>query len=244
MGAGVLVGVVGISEHRDAAKRIIDCLVAGLLLVALLPLIVLVAIAIKLDSPGPVFYRCRRVGFRGSELAMLKFRKMTQGAGGLALTTAGDARFTRVGRLLAATKLDELPQLWHVLRGEMSLVGPRPEDPEFVALYPAQYDAILNVKPGVTGLCQIAFIRESKLLDPDDAVASYITRLLPAKVELDVLYAQQRSLRMDLGILAWTAVAILRRKSVTLDRNSGRLALRRRSSSPVAQHNPVEEPGC
>jgi len=214
-------------EQMDIGKRVLDFSIALVLLVVLVPLIVAVAVAIKLDSRGPVFYRCRRVGFRGSELRMLKFRKMSNGASGLALTTAGDARLTRCGRILAATKLDELPQLWHVFKGEMSLVGPRPEDPDFVALYPSEYETILDVKPGMTGLCQLAFVGESKLLDPDNAIATYVERLLPAKVELDLLYARRRSLRMDIGILIWTALALLLRQDLAVSRASGRLSRRR-----------------
>src|SRR5215210_218333 len=118
-----------------AAKRTLDVVVSALFLVLLAPLIVLIAIAIKVDSRGPVFYRCRRIGYHGCEFAMLKFRKMVADAAGPALTVASDPRFTSIGRLLARTKLDELPQLWNVLKGQMSLVGPRPEDPAFVALY-------------------------------------------------------------------------------------------------------------
>jgi lipopolysaccharide/colanic/teichoic acid biosynthesis glycosyltransferase len=159
---------------------------------------------------------------------MLKFRKMADGCGGPPLTTTDDARLTRCGRILAATKLDELPQLWHVLKGEMSLVGPRPEDPDFVAVHKPAYRQILEVKPGITGLSQLAFVREMKVLDPEDRIASYLTRLLPAKVQLDLLYARSRSVRMDLRIIAWTAVAVLLRRDVAVDRTTGRLGLRRR----------------
>jgi lipopolysaccharide/colanic/teichoic acid biosynthesis glycosyltransferase len=107
-------------------KRALDFVLAGVLLVLLAVPIVLLALAIRLDSPGPAFFRCRRIGFRGREFRMFKFRKMHDDASGPALTAKGDARFTRLGRFLAETKLDELPQLWNVLTGEMSLVGPRP----------------------------------------------------------------------------------------------------------------------
>jgi lipopolysaccharide/colanic/teichoic acid biosynthesis glycosyltransferase len=113
-------------------RRLVDIAVSGLVLLIALPVLLVVAAVIKLDSNGPVFFRCRRVGFHGGELLMLKFRTMRQGAVGAAVTLSGDDRFTRVGHLLAKTKFDELPQLWHVLRGEMTLVGPRPEDPGFV----------------------------------------------------------------------------------------------------------------
>lgn len=212
----------------EGAKRMLDVAAAGLLLLVLAPLLALVALLIKLDSPGPVFYRCRRVGYRGAELAMLKFRKMRPGADGLPLTLSEDERFTRIGRLLARTKLDEVPQLWNVLRGEMSLVGPRPEDRSFVELHRDAYEEILQVRPGVTGLCQLAFAEESSILDPADRVRDYTERLLPQKTRLDRLYASRRSVGMDLRILAWTVLAVALKQAVAVHRESGRLTVRRR----------------
>jgi lipopolysaccharide/colanic/teichoic acid biosynthesis glycosyltransferase len=208
------------------SKRALDIVVAASVLLLSAPLLAIIALAIKLESRGPVFFRCRRVGFEGAELAMLKFRKMKDRAAGVALTLANDARFTRVGRWLAKTKLDELPQLWNVLRGEMALVGPRPEDPGFVELRRDDYAVILSVKPGITGLCQLAFAKESEILDPNDRVGTYVTRLLPQKAALDRLYAERRSFLMDLKILAWTAVAVLGRRDVAVHRSTGDLTLR------------------
>src|SRR3954447_6963215 len=178
-------------------KRTLDVLGATLLCVLLLPLLVAIALLVVVDSPGPVFYRAQRVGFRGRPLAMLKFRKMHATVGGDPLTLAHDPRFTRVGAWLARTKLDELPQLWHVLRGEMSLVGPRPESPDFVARFGAEYDVILAVRPGLTGFTQLAFAREGAILDPDDPGGHYVRALLPQKVALDRLYARRASVRRD-----------------------------------------------
>ncbi len=217
------------------AKRVLDLVGSAVLLVLLLPVIVLLAVVIKLDSPGPLFFRCRRVGFRGRDLEMLKFRKMLISAPGPALTVPEDARFTRVGRFLASTKLDELPQLWNVLKGEMSLVGPRPEDPQFISLYPEEYERILTVKPGVTGLCQLAFAREGELLSPGDRIGMYIQNLLPQKVQIDTLYASGRTLAMDLRILVWTGVAVLLRRDVAVHRESGRLSVRRRPRLEVPE---------
>jgi lipopolysaccharide/colanic/teichoic acid biosynthesis glycosyltransferase len=209
-------------------RRVLD-LALGLPLFAIaVPLIGILALAIRLDTPGPTFYRCRRVGLRGRTFDMLKLRKMVDGAAGPALTAANDARLTRCGRFLAATKLDELPQLWHVIRGQMSLVGPRPEDPAFVALYPDQYAEICSVKPGITGLCQLAFTRESAILGTGEGISSYVDRLLPAKVQIDLFYARERTLRMDLRILTWTAIALGLRKDVAVHRSSGRLSIRKR----------------
>jgi lipopolysaccharide/colanic/teichoic acid biosynthesis glycosyltransferase len=223
-------------DHSPDAivRRLLDIAVSGLVLLIALPILLVVAAVIKLDSTGPVFFRCRRVGFHGGELLMLKFRKMRQGAVGAAVTLSGDDRFTRVGHLLAKTKFDELPQLWHVLRGEMTLVGPRPEDPGFVELRGADYATILTVKPGVTGLCQLAFAKEGEVLRPDDRIRDYVERLLPQKAALDVLYVGRRSLLMDFRILAWTAVAVLGRRDVAVHRSTGKLGLRRRPLEDVA----------
>ncbi len=209
-------------------KRTLDLIVAGGLLLLLAPLFALAALTVRLESPGPVFYRCRRVGHGGSPLAMLKFRKMQHGAAGLALTTDGDGRFTRIGALLARTKLDELPQLWQVFRGQMSLVGPRPEDPDFVSHHQDDYKAILSVRPGITGLSQIAFAEEGQILDDEDPLGHYLDRLLPQKVAMDRMYAEHRSLRLDLRILFWTSAAVILRRKVAVHRQSGRMNLRRR----------------
>jgi lipopolysaccharide/colanic/teichoic acid biosynthesis glycosyltransferase len=211
-----------------AAKRALDVIGAGFLLLVCAPLILVVAAIVRLETPGPAFYGCRRVGFRGRELQMLKFRKMRTGASGPALTIADDERFTRVGRFLARSKLDELPQLWNVLWGEMSFVGPRPEDPSFVALQPDEYRQILRVKPGMTGLSQLAFAKEGEVLDPENPLDDYVARLFPQKISLDRLYAERRNLRMDLRITFWTAAAVLLGRNVAVDRKTGKLGLRRR----------------
>jgi len=226
-------------------KRAADVVVASLLLFVLAPLLLACAIAITLDSRGPVFYRCRRVGYRGRQLDMLKFRKMHHDAAGRALTLARDDRFTRVGRLLAQLKLDELPQLWNVLRGDMSLIGPRPEDPSFVDLHRDAYDEILSVRPGITGLSQLAFARESAILDPHDPVAFYTGRLLPQKMSLDCLYAREWTPGMDLRIFWWTLAAVVTRMDVAVSRETG--TLRRRVRPAVAVGQPpiavaLEEP--
>jgi lipopolysaccharide/colanic/teichoic acid biosynthesis glycosyltransferase len=202
--------------------------------VLLAPLVLALGVAIKLDSPGPIFYRCRRIGVRGGEFAMLKFRKMWDGASGPALTVANDERFTRIGRFLARSKLDEIPQLWNVLKGEMSLVGPRPEDPQFVALHRDDYRPILGVRPGITGLSQLAFARESEILDTGDLEGHYLRRILPQKLHIDRLYVERRSLLRDLEILAWTAAAILFRREVAVHRATGRLNVRRRPKAASA----------
>lgn len=231
------------AEHRQgtpsqtAAKRMLDVVVASLMLVLFLPLLLLVAAAVKLTSRGPLFFRSVRVGLLGAELRMLKFRKMRDGVSGPALTAKDDARFTRIGRLLARSKLDEMPQLWNVVKGEMSLVGPRPEDPGFVAAREDEYARILTVKPGITGLCQLAFAKESELLESEGTVDAYVGRLLPKKIDLDLLYVERRSIALDLRILAWTAAAVLLRRDVAVHRETARLSHRRRPKTeavPIA----------
>ena len=227
------------SAHRrarldGALKRTLDVVVAAPVLLLLAPLFIVVAATIKLESPGGVFYRCRRVGRGGRELQMLKFRKMHEGARGPALVQTKDERFTRLGAFLARTKLDELPQLWNVLKGEMSLVGPRPEDPSFVEQHREAYDAILAVRPGVTGLSQLAFARETEVLDPGDQVGHYVSRILPQKMQMDRLYAVQRSLSMDLKILWWTLCAVAGRLDVAVHRDTGRLNRRRPRAAGTA----------
>jgi lipopolysaccharide/colanic/teichoic acid biosynthesis glycosyltransferase len=240
--AGTRVGdAVETRRASGAAKRALDVVVSAMALLLLSVFIAAIALAIKLESRGPVFYRCRRVGPGGRELWMLKFRKMPAVTEGPALTVPDDARFTRIGRHLARTKLDEIPQLWNVLTGSMSLVGPRPEDPSFVELFPADYDEILRVRPGITGLTQLAFAHEGKILDSRDRVGDYVRRLLPQKIQIDRFYVVKRSTLMDLRILAWTAIAVVFKAEIAVDRSTGRLTLRRRP--PVRAEEPCEAEG-
>ena len=193
------------------AKRLFDIIVslAALLLLAL-PMLA-VAAWIKLDSPGPVFFRQQRVGRHGVPFAIHKFRSMRHGAGGLALTVGGDARITRAGRWLRRTRLDELPQLLDVLAGDMSLVGPRPEVPRYVALYPPGLrERVLAVRPGLTDPASLAYIDEAALLaaaaDPE---REYVERILPAKLQAAAAYAERATLASDIAVLARTARALL-----------------------------------
>jgi lipopolysaccharide/colanic/teichoic acid biosynthesis glycosyltransferase len=220
---------VHIATTADAfARRLLDFVVAAVLLLLLLPVILVAMVLIKLDSPGPIFYRGRRVGYKGEDLRMLKFRKMNDGASGAKITAGKDHRLTRVGVWLTRLKIDEIPQLWHVLKGEMSLVGPRPEDPEFVAMMQADYELILEVRPGVTGYSQIAFAEEIDILDPENPLAHYVDRLLPQKLGLDKMYARECSTWLNLRILAWTAAAVVLRRAVAVNRETGVMNLRKR----------------
>ncbi|MGI9539513.1 MAG: sugar transferase [Miltoncostaeaceae bacterium] len=184
---------------------------ASLAALVALPLFVAVAIAIVVESRGPVFYRAHRVGQHGREFRMLKFRKMHSDAAGPRLTQGDDERFTRVGRFLAKSKLDELPQLVNVLTGEMALVGPRPEDPTYVALYPQAFEQILTVPPGITGPAQLDHIDESDELTGEDFEHHYCSVILPRKLETDCHYVENRSTQLDLRILFQTIGTSLRR---------------------------------
>lgn len=210
------------------ARRTLDVVLSATLLLLLTPVILAAIAMIKLDSPGPAFYRARRVGWKGRDLRMLKFRKMADGATGAKLTARTDRRLTRVGAWMTRAKLDEIPQLWHVLRGEMSLVGPRPEDPDFVELVHEDYKVILQVRPGVSGYSQLAFAEESNILDSSDPMSHYLGRLFPQKRGLDKLYASEQSLRLYLRILFWTVVAVVLRRNVAVNRETGKMNLRSR----------------
>lgn len=217
--------------RADAVKRGIDVVTAIALLVLTLPLTAIVALAIVVESRGPVFYRAERVGRGGRTMRMLKFRKMHRDARGLNLTARADQRLTRVGAVLVRTRLDELPQLINVVRGEMSMVGPRPEDPAFVVARPGDYDEILRVRPGITGLAQLAFADERHILSPVDPVRDYLERIFPQKCSLDRLYVERGDLAMDLRILFWTVVVVLLRRPVAVDRKSGSIRRRHRPNA-------------
>ena len=197
------------------AKRLFDLLFAIAALLLLSPLLLLLALAIRLDSPGPVFFRQERVGRLGVLFRIHKFRTMRVDAQahGLAITVGQDARITRVGHWLRHYRLDELPQFVDVLLGRMSLVGPRPEVPRYVAHYPPALRArVLAVRPGITDPASLAHIDESALLaaaaDPE---REYIERILPAKLALQAAYAERATLRSDLGVLGRTLRVLLSR---------------------------------
>jgi lipopolysaccharide/colanic/teichoic acid biosynthesis glycosyltransferase len=193
-------------------KRAFDILVSLAGLIILSPLLLLLAIAVRVTSPGPIFYRAVRVGRGGVEFRLLKFRSMVVNADriGPAVTGAADPRITPIGRLLRRTKLDELPQLWNVLVGEMSLVGPRPEAPKYVALYTRKQRAVLKVRPGITSPASVRYRNEEALLTGEDWERKYIDEIMPAKLAVDLEYAAHPSLLRDIGILFQTAIALFR----------------------------------
>lgn len=212
-------------EIRKATALAVDVVIATLALILIAPLFALIAICVAVESKGKVFYRAHRTGYQGRSLAVLKFTKM-QDVEGPPLTTDDDERFTRIGRLLARTKLDELPQLLNVVRGDMALVGPRPEDPQFIALHPDSYAQILSVRPGITGVSQLAYASESTILESEDPVSDYVDRVLPQKVGLDTRYAASKSIVLDLKVLFWTIAAVVLRQDVAVNRRTLNLTLR------------------
>lgn len=195
-------------------SRAIDVLAATAGLVVLSPLLLLAAAAVAIDSPGPVLFRQQRVGRHGALFEILKFRSMKVGAeaAGGQLTVGKDPRVTRVGAILRKTKFDEIPQLINVLRGEMALVGPRPEVPKYVALYTPEQRAVLAVRPGITDPASIAYRRESELMAGSvDPERLYTEVLLPRKLALNLEYLKLRTVASDLGVIAQTLLALLRR---------------------------------
>jgi lipopolysaccharide/colanic/teichoic acid biosynthesis glycosyltransferase len=182
-------------------SRAVDALILLLLSPVLVPLGLLIAAVVFVDSPGSVFYRATRIGLDGKPFRMLKFRTMKTGSKGPGISTSFDERFTPVGRFLARYRLDELPQFWNVIKGEMRVVGPRPEDPDFVREHKREYDEILKVAPGITGPTQLVHFLDD--LDTHNPLAHYET-ILPGKISLDVSYARIHSFRGDVLILART----------------------------------------
>ena len=196
------------------SKRIFDWLASGLGLLVLSPVLMALALWIKLDSPGPVFFRQERVGQGGRVFRIHKFRTMVSDAErrGLQITVGADARVTRVGQWLRKYKLDELPQLLDVWLGHMSLVGPRPEVPRYVACYPADVrEVVLSVRPGITDRASIEFKDENEILGrAADPHLAYVNEVLPIKLRYYLAYVQSRSFWGDIGIIFATLRALVR----------------------------------
>lgn len=192
------------------ATRFFDAAVSLGGLVILSPLLALLAVLVKASSRGPAFFCAERVGKEGHLFRLYKFRTMRQGsAEGRALTTRGDPRVTGVGRFLRRHRLDELPQLWNVLRGDMGLVGPRPEDPRYVARYTPEQRRVLTVRPGLTGAAALEYLDEESLLSGPDWEDRYLGRILPEKLRIELDYLDRRSFASDLGVVARTAARLL-----------------------------------
>lgn len=199
-------------------KRFFDCCMSVAALTVLFPFFLVLAILIKIDTSGPVFYRAKRVGRDGEIFFMYKFRTMRRDADkmGPAVTFNNDPRITRVGNWLRRFRVDELPQFINVLIGDMSIVGPRPEAPEFVQLDLPIWEQVLSVRPGICGLTQLACaIDEAALLTEQDSVnADYLTKILPVKLKMDLAYIRKQSFFYDIYLLVQTALLLLRQKQM------------------------------
>jgi lipopolysaccharide/colanic/teichoic acid biosynthesis glycosyltransferase len=188
-------------------KRIFDVLSSLLALILLSPFFLIIALIIKLTSPGPVFYKGKRLGKGGELFLMHKFRSMVANADkiGTDLTKHDDLRITKIGKFLRRTKIDELANLIDVLKGSMSFVGPRPESPSYAQYYNERQKHVLDVKPGITGLAQLQNRREDLMLkDITDPDAYYIKELMPKKLEIDLYYVENRNFFMDIVIIIKT----------------------------------------
>ncbi len=210
-------------DHR--LTRLLDIVISLLALILLSPVLLIIAAAVKCSSPGPVIYRSFRVGrdrrrvvrqpgsYEGRLFTLYKFRTMVANAGGPRATRRGDPRITAVGRILRLTKLDELPQLYNTLVGDMSLVGPRPEDPVYVKTYtPAQLE-VLRVKPGITSPASLLYRHEEQLLAGPDWEQIYRRTVLPAKLQAELDYLARRTVLNDLRLMAHTVAALFARST-------------------------------
>lgn len=198
---------MNIRAAGQSPRRLFDVVAALAGLIVLAPVMAVIGLAVLIGDGSPVFYRQKRIGKNGRPFVILKFRSMrSNGSGGPAITAACDSRVTRVGAWLRQTKLDELPQLLNVLRGDMSLIGPRPEVPDYVEIEDPLWRAVLASPPGITDLATLAFRNEEEMLGPaSDPDAYYRSSILPAKLRLNVLYQQSRTLPRDLKLLWLTA---------------------------------------
>ncbi|NSW84040.1 MAG: sugar transferase [Syntrophothermus sp.] len=191
-------------------KRFLDIIVSLVLLILLFPVFVVIAVAVVLDSGFPVFYRGERIGRGGRPFRIIKFRSMyVSSAQGPAITGRDDPRVTRVGKFLRKWKLDELPQFYNVLKGEMSLVGPRPEAPQYVEFYSDDEKKVLSVRPGVTGVSQLLFRNEEEMLEGPDPERFYLDILMRQKLCCDLAYIRNQSLVFDLVLILLTLVAVV-----------------------------------
>jgi lipopolysaccharide/colanic/teichoic acid biosynthesis glycosyltransferase len=203
--------------------RALDVIVSALALVLLAPLLLLVAVAVKWSSPGPVLHRAQRAGRYGRPFTLYKFRSMVASASvsGPRITGTGDARITPIGRILRRTKLDELPQFFNTLKGDMSLVGPRPEDPALVETYSAEQRRVLTVRPGITSPATVLNRYEEDMLSGPDPEAVYRRDVLPRKLRLELEYLDRRTVAADLRVLGQTVLALFaRRERLDVDRGT------------------------
>ena len=199
------------SPGRLRRKRLFDMVCAALGLLVLSPVLLVCALLVGLTSPGGVLFRQERVGKDGVPFTIYKFRSMRKDNAGLKISTSGDSRITPVGRVLRKAKLDELPQLWNVLKGDMSFVGPRPEVKEYTDLYTPEQRQVLLVRPGITGLASIRYRNENDLLSASaDPNRTYIEEVMPAKLALDLEYIPRACVSYDIRLILETLVTVVR----------------------------------
>lgn len=194
-------------------KRTFDIVVSATAILLLSPVLLVLVLLVKLSSPGGAFFRQTRVGRAGRSFQLLKFRSMRPGSEAQGQITVGgrDPRITGIGYFLRKSKLDELPQLLNVLKGDMSIVGPRPEVPKYVALYTPEQRAVLNVRPGITSAASIAYMDENELLGRSaDPERTYVEEVMPAKLALDLDYVRNGGALKDLGIILRTFLGLFR----------------------------------
>ena len=199
------------SSGRLYRKRLFDMVCAALGLLILSPVLLVCALLVGLTSPGGVLFRQERIGKDGVPFTIYKFRSMRKDNAGLKISTSRDTRITSVGRVLRKTKLDELPQLWNVLKGDMSFVGPRPEVREYTDLYTPEQRQVLMVRPGITGLASIRYRNENELLTASsDPNRTYIDEVMPAKLALDLKYIPCACVSYDIKLIWETLVTVVR----------------------------------
>ncbi|CEJ12256.1 UDP-N-acetylgalactosamine-undecaprenyl-phosphate N-acetylgalactosaminephosphotransferase [bacterium YEK0313] len=199
-------------DFGEATSRCFDLLIAVTALIVLAPVFLAAMAAVWIEGGRPLFFAQRRLGRGGRPFVMYKFRKFgaASGTDGCPLTVAGDRRLTRIGALLAATKLDELPQLWNVLRGDMAIVGPRPESMAFADCFRGGFETVLDFKPGLLGPSQIHFRNECRFYPADaDPTRFYREVLFPAKARLDLAYFPTRTRTSDVAMLVRGVLAVL-----------------------------------
>lgn len=188
-------------------KRSFDVISAFMALLLLMPLLLLVSLLIKLTMPGPVLFRQTRIGFGGRPFTIYKFRSMKVNRSKVSITLSSDNRITPLGRFLRRSKIDELPQLWNILRGDMSVVGPRPDVPGYSDKLQGSDQLLWTVRPGLTGLDSISYPDEETILDQQPDPQKYYDEVLwPDKVRLNLAYIKNRSFRMDIAIILFTVV--------------------------------------
>lgn len=199
------------SGGRLLRKRAFDIVCAALGLLVLSPVLLMCALLVGLTSPGGVLFRQERMGRDGVPFTIYKFRSMRKDNAGLKISTSSDSRITPVGRVLRKTKLDELPQLWNVLKGDMSFVGPRPEVREYTDLYTDEQRQVLLLRPGITGLASIRYRNENDLLSAStDPNRTYIEEVMPAKLALDLEYIPRACVSYDIKLILETLVTVVR----------------------------------